>query len=724
MERTASKFALLRIVLLFPYLLLFLLFLPSVFPQSSVKIFLYAGQSNAEGALTRENNDLFPSSPFDTEILYAWNLKGGGVVLNSGWDHLKKVSMGSGNITHAGEITAGREIYRAGEEPIGIIKVTKGGTSLNRDWDPGSGNGMYARMRDYVRKKLRELDEEGIPYELEGIFWHQGEGDTSPSFASQYERNLQEFIEFLREDFDPNLQVYLASIYNPSRNASDVAKIRDAQLQAVSNNSGIYFVDLDKVYYNASGGINSDHVGRDGIHYKSAGYLKIGEAFAEAYLVNNSVESCSGIIDPQIFNQLSPEIDPPSDCRELNARISFQGNTSGLVFSINGGRDFQATPIFENLGPGAYNLAVRAANEEACQVEFPGNPVVIEAPEVPHITEVSSTSPSECGIGDGRIQIQASGNNLSYSLDGSFYQSKPDFNSLPARAYTVYVRDEGFPGCVATRAVQVAFSSACAEEECSEPVNIALNKPAFQSSTSGDGVSSLANDGNTIGNDNWGEDANMQHTLNGQGAWWKVDLEEGAKLSWMEIYNRTTNEEGLLNRLNNFYVLSSLSDINTGKKLGELILDPNISSTYFSGGAGNLEKISLGNNPGRFVVIALGGEGPLHMAEVEIYTCEEIKSGDSGEVTVGNQKDLSRPYDSISWAVFPNPFEEEFKVELTREKKPIEYLLVTNILGKQVGYISQPNSTQIFWGKHLPPGTYTLQIGVGEFVFHKKLLKI
>ena len=723
MEQTALKFALpQKVPLLFLFFSTLLLSYP-VFSQDPVRIFLYAGQSNAEGVLTGENNDLFPSSPFDANILYAWNLKGGAVVLNSRWETLKKVPMGSRQITHAGEITVGRALYGAGLEDMGIIKVTKGGTSLNRDWDPRSGNGMYARMRDYVQKKLRELEEEGIPYKLEGIFWHQGEGDTSPSFASQYENNLQEFIEFLRNDFDPNLQVYLASIYNPSRNASDVAKIRDAQQKAVSNNRGVYFVDLDKVYYNSSGGINSDHVGRDGIHYKSAGYLKIGEAFAEVYLANNTIASCSGVIDPQIFNQLSLQITSPSDCGESNARIRIQGNTNGLIFSINGGRDFQASSVFENLGPGAYNLAVSVANEEACQVEFPDNPLVINTPEVPRIAEVLASSPSECGRRDGKIQIEASGENLSYSINGSSYQSRPDFNSLSARAYTVYVRNEASPGCVATRIVNVAFSSTC-EEQCSDPVNLALNKPAIQSSTGGDGIAGLANDGNLTGNDNWGADANMQHTEDGLGEWWKVDLGEGARLNWMEIYNRTTQEEGLLNRLSNFYVLSSLSDIDSEKKLEELILDPEISSTFISGAVGNLGKISLGNNPGRYVMIALAGEGPLHMAEVEIYTCQETILEDSTDVTVGNQKNLSQPKNNISWTVFPNPFEKEFRVELNGEQKPVEYLLITNILGKQVGYISQPQAKSISWGDHLPPGTYILQIGVGEFVSYKKLLKI
>ncbi|MEM6634164.1 MAG: sialate O-acetylesterase, partial [Bacteroidota bacterium] len=196
MERAVTCYALLHIVSI-PIVLFAFFVCPSpAFSQGPVKIFLYAGQSNAEGVLASENSNLFPSSSFDEEIMYAWNLKGGNVTLNSGWNHLRKVPMGSRQITHAGEITAGRKIYGAGLTEVAFIKVTKGGTSLNRDWDPQSGNGMYAHMKEYIERKLRELDDRGIPYTIEAIFWHQGEGDTSPSFAAQYERNLQEFIDF------------------------------------------------------------------------------------------------------------------------------------------------------------------------------------------------------------------------------------------------------------------------------------------------------------------------------------------------------------------------------------------------------------------------------------------------------------------------------------------------------------------------------------------------
>ena len=601
----------------------------SSFAQEPLKLFIYAGQSNAQGELTGENREVFPPSPFDIEIRYAWNLTGGEVVLNPGWSTLRKVPMGSGRITHAGEITLGREVYGAGLEELGIIKVTNGGTSLNLHWDPSStlpgaqdDFGMYPEMTHYVYAKLAELDALGIPYQLEALFWHQGEGDTSPSFAAMYEENLQELIDSLKSDFSPTMQIYLASIYNPTKDPADVALVRQAQLTATANNSQVFFVDLDSIYYEENGEINDQYVKGDGIHYRSEGYLRIGETFAQAYLTNNPVQPCEEVLDPDIFDQLSVIETSASDCGGLDGSIEVQGNTLGLVFSINGGQSFQSSPVFSNLNPGNYTLVIQDASQVGCTKDYPNNPIGISDLPFPTIDAIESVLPSECGGSDGSISVVATGENLEYSLDGNVFQNTSTFVSLPANTYTVYVRELSTPMCMTSSQVVIDSSESCSPNDCATPINLALNKSSAQSSTYGDGLASFANDGNTFGNDNWGGDANMQHTQNGAGAWWKVDLGLVASLDRIEIYNRSTASSGLLGRLNNFYVLSSTSDIDYSRGLNALTNDPAIFSAFFQGNAGAVENIPLDQTQGRYVMIALTGNGPLHMAEVEVYGCD------------------------------------------------------------------------------------------------------
>merc|ERR1712050_65162 len=67
------------------------------------------------------------------------------------------------------------------------------------------------------------------------------------------------------------------------------------------------------------------------------------------------------------------------------------------------------------------------------------------------------------------------------------------------------------------------------------PINVALNKPAKQSSTLYSGIAPRAVDGNT--SPLW-DDYSVTHTNTGVDQWWEVDLEELYDISMIKIYNR------------------------------------------------------------------------------------------------------------------------------------------------------------------------------------------
>ena len=73
----------------------------------------------------------------------------------------------------------------------------------------------------------------------------------------------------------------------------------------------------------------------------------------------------------------------------------------------------------------------------------------------------------------------------------------------------------------------------------SELSNLALNKPASQSSTAANGVASLAVDGNHNSNYYY-ENGSCTHTAcgSGPGLWWMVDLERTAIVYEIKITNR------------------------------------------------------------------------------------------------------------------------------------------------------------------------------------------
>jgi len=70
----------------------------------------------------------------------------------------------------------------------------------------------------------------------------------------------------------------------------------------------------------------------------------------------------------------------------------------------------------------------------------------------------------ECGAASGTIRVSADGGigDLTYSLDGTNFQSSPIFNNLPIQEYTVYITDE--VGCTVTQEVPVLANAPMFED--------------------------------------------------------------------------------------------------------------------------------------------------------------------------------------------------------------------------------------------------------------------
>ncbi len=147
------------------------------------------------------------------------------------------------------------------------------------------------------------------------------------------------------------------------------------------------------------------------------------------------------------------------------------------------------------------------------------------------------------------------------------------------------------------------------ELDCNLVVNLALGKPAVQSSTLG-GAASRAIDGNTNGNYS---NNSVTQTLNEFQAWWEVDLGNVGSLKEIEIWNRT---DCCSSQLSNYYIL--ISDLPfSSTDLSVLLSDPNVSNFFQSAAAGSPTTVSI-NRSGRFVRIQLQGTAALSLAEVKV----------------------------------------------------------------------------------------------------------
>ena len=82
---------------------------------------------------------------------------------------------------------------------IGLIPCAAGGSPIS-SWTKG---GYHSQTKSYpydnAIKRAKIAQERGV---IKGILWHQGESDSSPELAPQYEKNIQELIKNIRTDLD------------------------------------------------------------------------------------------------------------------------------------------------------------------------------------------------------------------------------------------------------------------------------------------------------------------------------------------------------------------------------------------------------------------------------------------------------------------------------------------------------------------------------------------
>ena len=141
--------------------------------------------------------------------------------------------------------------------------------------------------------------------------------------------------------------------------------------------------------------------------------------------------------------------------------------------------------------------------------------------------------------------------------------------------------------------------------------NIALGRPATQSSTAYGGLSSHAVDGNTNGDFQAGS---ISHTGNDVEAWWQVDLGNVQSISTIGVWNRT---DCCGDRLSQFYVL--VSDVAfASTDLATAMNQSGVSSYFVNGVAGRPTAIAV-NRTGRYVRVQLSGQNYLSLAEVEVF---------------------------------------------------------------------------------------------------------
>lgn len=170
------------------------------------------------------------------------------------------------------------------------------------------------------------------------------------------------------------------------------------------------------------------------------------------FQARNSTYPCLPIVERIIplFTEESPtilavDIQQAESCA-AGGSIQFQleQELDNYLYSIDGGVNWQASPRFEGLAEGQYQLLVQDIEGE-CQAVYEGN-TEIKHPILAQIQGADTTPPSACGRTDGEIHLRLAedaAGNLSFSIDGGLnWERTAEFSELAAGKYEVLVRAE------------------------------------------------------------------------------------------------------------------------------------------------------------------------------------------------------------------------------------------------------------------------------------------
>ncbi len=247
--------------------------------SNAAQVYLLAGQSNMDGRGRVNELSAEQKKPRGDTMIYYKNppfASVGWVTLEAGY------SVAPGFRGTLPSETFGPEIgfaARMSQASVGVtlalIKASKGGTSLAKDWNPGAQGDLqsqgpcYQNLVATTREALTALQKAGIQPRLQGMLWHQGESDSGLG-TENYAQRLKEFVKRIREDLgQEDLPIAVATVFDdgtPGR-----VQIRAAQKQVVESMPYMRLVTVD-------GLTTSDQ----GTHLDTDSQIILGQRFAES----------------------------------------------------------------------------------------------------------------------------------------------------------------------------------------------------------------------------------------------------------------------------------------------------------------------------------------------------------------------------------------------------------------------------------------------------------
>lgn len=345
-----------------------------------IRVFIFAGQSNMVGSDSKVKDiDRFP--PFrgleqpQTNTLFSYSIGRENKMESNGWVDLQPV-----NNVVGPELSFARTVTQCIDTPIAIIKVAAGGTHLGGDWNPDQPTGfeMYPLALKIIQQSLKQLEDLGHEYRLEGFMWHQGENDMfNEEYMANYGKNLKHFLTRWRTDLKtPGLRFYIGELCTKTIWGMDLRPrmyaISLGQKEAATSDKLAQYVPTSHVGVEIGGGVGLHY------HYGTLGQLEHGENYATAYLQNIGVDTEPGATEHKLsklpytkrnpvklfimaghrnmegeraFTQELADLENYKHLLEPQEKVAYQYNLGGGYRTSQGWEAMRPAGYYDNFGP-------------------------------------------------------------------------------------------------------------------------------------------------------------------------------------------------------------------------------------------------------------------------------------------------------------------------------------------------------------------------------------
>lgn len=272
---------------------------------------------------------------------------------------------------------------------------------------------------------------------------------------------------------------------------------------------------------------------------------------------------------------------------------------------------------------------------------------------------------------------------------------------------------------------QLVFKSAVTE-------NLALNKPAYQSSTGSGGTADRAVDGNTNGTFANGSVTLSDHTATSYEDYWEVDLGGVALIDAINLYGR--GDDCCEHDTKDVYVIMSETPFTT-VSFQATLAHPGIVVIHNEGTVRRPSLINIANSQGgavaaRYIRVQSSYDVPVSLAEVQVYgSFLGNVNAVVDELVASNLVIKQVPFDS-GINVYPNPaINNEVNFEFTLQNPSEVIVYIYNLEGRLIqinkGDYNSGNQNMKLTEEHIgnmTEGLYLYKVKSNEFSTSGKLL--